>query len=47
MGLLTQMNVELFRTDTMGNIVLVTDGDTMAVFLEICDTQFTGYDKAA
>lgn len=47
MNRLEQAEVELFRTDTMGNIVLVTDGDTMAFFLEICDTQLTGYDKAA
>ena len=39
--------VELYRTDLMGDIVLVTDGQTIAFFLSTSDTQVDGYDKAA
>lgn len=44
---LNRADVTLFRTDTMGSVVLVTDGNTLAFFLEVRDTSLTGYDKAA
>ena len=44
---LQKADVELFRTDLMGDIVLVTDGETIAFFLSTRNTEITGYDKAA
>ena len=44
---LKQADVELFRTDLMGDIVLVTDGKTIAFFLSTRDTEVDGYDKYA
>lgn len=44
---LKQADVELFRTDLMGDIVLVTDGKTIAFFLSTRDTEVNGYDKYA
>ena len=47
MNRLDRADVTLFRTDLMGDIVLVTDGDELAFFLESGNTNLTGYDKAA
>lgn len=44
---LFRADVELYRTDLMGSIILVTDGDTMAFFLETADLYMNGYKKAA
>ncbi len=44
---LERAEVELYRTDLMGSVVLVTDGDTIAFFLETANTERNGYDKAA
>ena len=44
---LERSEVELYRTDLMGSVVLVTDGDTIAFFLETANTALTGYEKAA
>ena len=44
---LKNADVELYRTDLMGDIVLVTDGQTIAFFLSTRNTEVTGYDKAA
>lgn len=44
---LERSEVELYRTDLMGNVILVTDGDTIAFFLETVNTELTGYEKAA
>ena len=44
---LERAGVELYRTDLMGNVILVTDGDTIAFFLETANTELTGYEKAA
>ena len=44
---LERAEVELFRTDLMGSVVIVTDGDKLAFFLETRDTELTGYGKAA
>lgn len=44
---LERANVTLLRTDLMGNIVLVTDGSTLAFFLDSRNTALTGYAKAA
>lgn len=46
-GRLHRAEVELYRTDLMGSVVLVTDGDTIAFFLETTNTELTGYEKAA
>lgn len=47
MNRLNRADVTLFRTDLMGSIVVVTDGEELAFFLESRDTELTGYDKAA
>lgn len=47
MNRLNKAEVELYRTDLMGSVVLVTDGDTIAFFLETANTELTGYEKAA
>lgn len=47
MNRLEEAEVELYRTDTMGNVVLVTNGNTIAFCLGTTDTSITGYDKAA
>ena len=44
---LNHSEVELYRTDLMGSVVIVTDGDELAFFLETRDTELTGYEKAA
>lgn len=44
---LQNADVELYRTDLMGDIILVTDGQTLAFFLTTRNTEVTGYDKAA
>ena len=44
---LSKAEVELYRTDLMGDITLVTDGDTIAFFLETTDLTMNGYKKAA
>lgn len=44
---LFRADVELYRTDLMGSIVLVTDGDTLAFFLETADLYMNGYKQAA
>ena len=46
-GRLNRADVELYRTDLMGSVVLVTDGDTIAFFLESSDPYVNGYKKAA
>jgi competence protein ComEC len=45
MNRLNKADVELFRTDIMGDIVLVTDGSDLAFLLETSDTTLTGYEK--
>ena len=45
MNRLKKAEVELFRTDIMGDIVLVTDGTELAFLLETSDTTLTGYEK--
>ena len=47
MNRLKNAQVELYRTDLMGDSILVTDGETIAFFLSTCDTGVNGYDKAA
>lgn len=47
MNRLEKAQVELYRTDLMGDIVLVTDGETIAFFLSTGDMEVDGYDKAA
>ena len=47
MNRLERAEVELYRTDLMGNIVLVTNGSDMAFFLETNNTTIDGYDKVA
>lgn len=47
MNRLKRDEVTLFRTDLMGDVVAVTDGRTLAFFLEFGDTSINGYDKAA
>ena len=47
MSRLNKAEVELYRTDLMGSVVLGTDGDTIAFFLETTNTELTGYEKAA
>lgn len=47
MNRLKKAAVELYRTDLMGSVVLVTDGDTLAFFLETTNTELTGYEKAS
>lgn len=47
MNRLNRADVELFRTDLMGNIVLVTTGSDLAFLLETSETDLTGYEKAA
>lgn len=47
MNRLNRADVTLFRTDLMGSIVVVTDGDDLAFFLESSNTSLTGYEKAA
>lgn len=44
---LDKADVTLFRTDLMGDVVAVTDGETLAFFLESGDTSLTGYEKVA
>lgn len=44
---LNRAEVELYRTDLMGSVVIVTDGDELAFFLETRNTELTGYEKAA
>lgn len=45
MNRLNKADVELFRTDIMGDIVLVTDGTQLAFMLETTDMTLTGYEK--
>lgn len=47
MNRLNKAEVELYRTDLMGSVVLVTDGDTIAFFMETTRENLTGYEKAA
>lgn len=47
MNRLEKAEVKLYRTDLMGSVVLVTDGDTLAFFLETANTELNGYEKAA
>lgn len=47
MNRLKNAKVELFRTDTMGNVVMVTDGETLGIFLEPINLNINGYDVAA
>jgi competence protein ComEC len=42
---LKNADVELFRTDLMGNVVLVTDGQTIAFLLSTRDLEVDGYDQ--
>ncbi|MBE6921343.1 MAG: MBL fold metallo-hydrolase [Ruminococcaceae bacterium] len=44
---LNRADVELYRTDLMGSVVLVTNGEELAFFLETANTNLTGYEKAA
>ena len=44
---LERAEVELYRTDLMGSVILVTDGNEMAFFLETANTELNGYQKAA
>lgn len=44
---LGKADVTLFRTDLMGDVIAVTDGKTLAFFLESGDTSLTGYEKVA
>lgn len=44
---LDRAEVTLYRTDLMGSVIVVTDGDELAFFLEARDTELTGYDKTA
>lgn len=44
---LEHAEVELYRTDLMGSVVVVTDGNSLAFFLETRDTELTGYGAAA
>ena len=44
---LFRAEVELYRTDLMGSVVLVTDGNDLAFFLETSDIYMNGYKKAA
>ena len=46
-GRLFRADVELYRTDLMGSVVLVTDGDQIAFFLDTTDLYTNGYKKAA
>ncbi len=43
---LEDKDVTLYRTDLMGDVIAVTNGKTLAFFLETADI-FTGYEKAA
>ena len=43
MNRLKNARVELFRTDTMGNVVMVTNGETIGIFLEPADLNISGY----
>lgn len=45
MDRLKKAEVELFRTDIMGDIVLITNGIELAFLLETSDTTLTGYEK--
>ena len=45
MSRLEKAEVDLFRTDIMGDIVLITDGTELAFLLETTDTTLTGYEK--
>ena len=47
MNRLFRADVTLFRTDLMGNIVVVTNGDDLAFFLESSNLSLNGYKKAA
>jgi competence protein ComEC len=47
MNRLEKAEVELYRTDLMGDIVLVTDGKTIAFFLSTSDMEVNGYEKYA
>lgn len=47
MSRLKRAEVELYRTDLMGDITLVTDGETIAFLLTTRDTEIDGYAKAA
>lgn len=42
---LRDAGVELYRTDLMGDIILVTDGQELAFFLSTRDTEIDGYGK--
>lgn len=44
---LNRAGVELYRTDLMGSVVLVTDGNDLVFFLETANTELNGYEKAA
>lgn len=46
-GRLNRADVELYRNDLMGTIVLVTNGQDMAFFLETTNLFINGYRKAA
>lgn len=47
MNRLEAADVELYRTDLMGNVIVVTDGSGMAFFWEIADAVPSDYDQAA
>lgn len=42
---LFRADVELYRTDLMGSVIIVTDGNTLAFFLETTDLYMNGYKK--
>jgi competence protein ComEC len=44
---LDKADVKLFRTDLMGSIVVVTNGQDLAFFLETRNTELNGYESAA
>lgn len=47
MNRLRNARVELYRTDTMGNVVMVTDGETIGILLESTNLNINGYQAAA
>lgn len=47
MNRLKYANVKLFRTDTMGNVVMVTDGENLGILLEPVSLSIDGYNLAA
>ena len=42
---LFRADVELYRTDLMGSVIIVTDGNTLAFFLETTNLHMNGYKK--